>query len=194
MTTKSFCQLVNEELLPSHNFPHNLPRSISVCTATWWLHQLEYHLLSQKKGAHVDGREREGVVTCRNEFPKELEDLRETHLPPPVCSDERAAIPPPDAESRKTLVLVYHDESIINTNEGQVWMWATEDVPILWPKTEGSGIMVSDFIEQHSIFLRLTDSEFDVYIGNRSQIWLNSWSQWPRLYLDVWPCTYATCT
>lgn len=29
-------------------------------------------------------------------------------------------------------------------------MWATEDTPILQPKTNGSGIMVSDFVEQHS--------------------------------------------
>lgn len=63
---------------------------------------------------------------------------------------------------KKTLVLIYHDESIFNTNEGQVWMWAKEDAPILQPKTKGSGIMVSDFIEQHSGFLRLTASDHAV--------------------------------
>ena len=162
MTAKSFCQWVNEDLLPSHNLPPNLPRSISVRTATRWLHQLGYRPLSHKKGAYVDGHEREDVVKSRDEYLKELKHLQETHLPPPPCSDERAATPPPDAESRKTLVLIYHDESIFNTNEGQVWMWATEDAPILQPKTKGSGIMVSDFIEQHSGFLRLTDSELDV--------------------------------
>jgi len=32
----------------------------------------------------------------------------------------------------------------------------------MWDKTKGSGIMVTDFIEQHSSYLRLTDSELDV--------------------------------
>ena len=80
-------------------------------------------------------------------------------MPPLPCSDERAAIPPPDAETRKKPVLLYHGESIINMNEGQTWIWATEDAPILQLKTKGSGIMVSDFVDQHSSFLRLTDSE-----------------------------------
>ena len=38
-------------------------------------------------------------------------------------------------------------------------MWASEDVPIIQPKTKGSGIMVSDFVNAHSGFLQLTDSE-----------------------------------
>jgi len=56
-------------------------------------------------------------------------------------------------------VLLYHDESIFNTNEGQIWIWGTEDAPTLQSKTKGSGIMVSDFVDQHSSFLGLTDSE-----------------------------------
>ena len=84
------------------------------------------------------------------------------HLPPPFCSDERAATPPPDAETRKKLILIYHDESIFNTNEGQTWMWAGKDAPIIQPKTKGSGIMVSDFVDAHSSFLQLTDSEHDL--------------------------------
>ena len=64
MTAKLFCQWVNEELLPSHNLPPNLPRSISVRTATRWLHQLGYRPLSHKKGTYVDGHEREDVVKC----------------------------------------------------------------------------------------------------------------------------------
>ena len=69
---------------------------------------------------------------------------------PPPPSDERAATPPPDAEK---LVLLYHDKSIFNMNEGQTWMWAMEDAPILQPKTKSSGIMVSDFVDQFSVTL-----------------------------------------
>ena len=53
----------------------------------------------------------------------------------------------------------YHDESIFSTNEGQLWMWASDDTPVIQPKTKGSGIMVSDYIDQHSGFLRLSDEE-----------------------------------
>ena len=34
-----------------------------------------------------------------------LKKLKETHLPPPPCSDERAVTPPPDADTRKKLIL-----------------------------------------------------------------------------------------
>ena len=56
-------------------------------------------------------------------------------------------------------MLIYHDGSIFNTNEGQQWFWGTGDEPFIQPKTEGAGIMVSDFIDQHSGFLQLSDEE-----------------------------------
>ena len=91
-----------------------------------------------------------------------MKGLGEAHLPPPPPSDERVATPPPDAEHRKRLVLIYHDESIFNTNEGQKWAWATGEEPIIQPKTKGAGIMVSDFIEQHDGCLRLDKEEAGV--------------------------------
>ena len=41
-------------------------------------------------------------------------------------------------------------------------MWAGEDAPIIQPKTKGSGIMVSDFVDAHSSFLLLTETEHDL--------------------------------
>ncbi len=38
-------------------------------------------------------------------------------------------------------------------------MRAAEDMIVLRPKSKGSGIMVSDFIDQHSVFLRLSEDE-----------------------------------
>ena len=37
-------------------------------------------------------------------------------------------------------------------NNTQTWMWGTEDKPAILPKTKGSGIMVSDFIDEHNVF------------------------------------------
>ncbi len=41
-------------------------------------------------------------------------------------------------------------------------MWGTEDKPAILPKTRGSGLMVSDFIEEHSGYLCLSEDEFDI--------------------------------
>ena len=157
LVARTFCQWVSNEFLPSSDLPPHLPRSITVRTATRWLHLLGFRPTSHKKGAYVDGHERDDVVAYRKKFLDDMKSLRESHLPPPPVSDERAVTPPPNAESLKRLVLIYHDESIFNTNEGQKWAWATGEEPIIQPKTKGAGIMISDFIESHDGFLRLPD-------------------------------------
>ena len=40
-------------------------------------------------------------------------------------------------------------------------MWGEEEHPAILPKTKGSGIMVSDFVEEHGGYLRLTDKELE---------------------------------
>ena len=166
MTASSFCQWVNETLLWQHDLPANLPRRISLRTAARWLHHLGFYPQSHKKGAYVDGHEREDVVKSRTMFLERLRQLKSTHKPAPPCSDERAATPPPDVETRKKLVLLYHDESIFNVNEGQTWMWATEDTPVIQPKTKGAGVMVSDFIDQHQGFLQVSDDKHAALTAN----------------------------
>ena len=101
MTAGKFCQYVNDELLPSHVLPANLPRTISLRTANRWLHHLGFNPKSHKKGSYVDGHEREDVVKSRREFLKVLSDLKASHNPPPACSDEMPTPPHPDAEFRK---------------------------------------------------------------------------------------------
>ena len=94
MVARSFCQWVNNELLPSSDLPPNLPRSIAVITTTRWLCRLGFRPTSHKKGTYVDGHEREDVVAYRKEFLDEMKSLRDSHLPPPPPSDERALTPP----------------------------------------------------------------------------------------------------
>ena len=134
LNAKLFCQWVNNDLLPSSDLQPNLPRMISVRTATCWLHRLGFRKVGHKKGAYVDAHKREDVVAHRREYLDMMKALRDTHLPPPLPSDEHPTTPPPDAETRKKLVLIYHDESIFNTNEGQQWFWGTGDEPYIQPK------------------------------------------------------------
>ena len=65
---------------------------------------------------------------------------------------------------------MYHDESIYNSNEGQTWVWGQEKRPVLLPKTKGSGMMVSDFIDEYDGYLRLTDAQFSLARTDNSAI------------------------
>ena len=119
LVAREFCQWVNNELLPSSNLPPNLPRTITVRTATRWLHRLGFRPMSHKKGTYDDGHEQDDIIAHRKTFLDKMKTLRDTHLPPPPPSDEQALTPPPNAKFLKRVVLIYHDESNFNVNEGQ---------------------------------------------------------------------------
>ena len=80
-----------------------------------------------------------------------------------------------DEENR--LVVLYHDESIYNTNKGQSWMWAEEEYPALLTKTKGSGIMVAEFINEHNGYLKLTPEEYSANLSlfKRTRVFLKHW-------------------
>ena len=121
MTAQTFCDLINNSLLVSSHLPPFFPREISLRTAVRWLHHLGFKPVSHKKGVYIDGHEREDVVRHRNKL-KTLHDLRSSHQPLPPCSDDPPRIRLEEDEEKKELVLIFHDESIFNTNEGQTWM------------------------------------------------------------------------
>ena len=54
-------------------------------------------------------------------------------------------------------VVICHDESTFQANDEENWMWGEQGQCILKPKSRGSGIMVSDFIDEHNGYLWLTD-------------------------------------
>ena len=159
MTAQSFCDWVNNTLLPSSHLPLHFPRSVSLRTSVRWLHNLGFKPVSHTKGVYIDGHEREDAVHHRKSLLKTLSDLRASHRPSPLCSDEPPRIRCEEDDEKKELVVIYHDEPIFNTNKGQTWMWGEEERPAIIPKTKGSGIMVSDFVEEHGGYLRLTDAE-----------------------------------
>ena len=161
MTAQSFCVWVNEHLLPSCHLPPHFPRRVSFRTAVRWLHHLGFKPVSHRKGVYIDGHEREDVVRHRENHLKTMVALRESHQPPPACCDDPPRVRQEEDEEKKKLVLLYHDESIYNSNEGQTWMWGEEERPALLPKTKGSGVMVSDFVEEYDGYLRLSDEQFE---------------------------------
>jgi hypothetical protein len=167
MTAATFCQLVNNELLPSVTLPANFPGTISLRTATRWLHRLGFRPVSHKKGAYMDGHERDDVVAYRKEYLKSMHELCLAHNPSPPCSDERAVTPPDDAEFKKKLVLIF-----------QHFMKASIGLGVLQINlSKGAGIMVSDYIEQHGGFLRLMLKKF---------VWQGILTLFPRQLVHCW--------
>ena len=97
------------------------------------------------------------MVQYRLLFLRKLEILQSTHALPPTCSDEPAIV---SHSSGRELVLIYHDESTFHSNDGQGWMWAEKGRQPIRPKGQGRGLMVSDFIEEHDGYLRLSEETF----------------------------------
>ena len=161
MTAQSFCQWVNDDLLPSSNLPTHFPWRISLRTGVRWLHHLGFKPVSHRKGVYINGHERDDVVKHCKKYLNTLAALREAHRPPPTCSDEPPRIRIEADDDKKELVAIYHDESIYNSNEGKTWMWGEEERLALLPKTKGSGLMVSDFIDEHDGFLRLSQEQYE---------------------------------
>lgn len=58
-------------------------------------------------------------------------------------------------------MVLFHDESTFQANEDQSTVWAMPGTSVMRPKSKGSGIMVSDFIEEKEGYLHLTDEEYE---------------------------------
>lgn len=113
-------------------------------TARRWLHRLGFQWKSARKGVFVDGHERADVVSYRqNWFIPEFEKLR----PLLVWWDNDGNIQIPIVpEGERPHVLIMHDESTFNANDGKRFLWVEDNKQPLRPKGRGKGIMVSDFL------------------------------------------------
>lgn len=89
-----------------------------------------------------------------------MDTLRSMHRPSLLCSHEPPWVRSEEDDTKKELVLLFHDESICTINEGQYWMWGEEERPAILPKTNGSGVMVSDVVDGHEGYLKLSDEQY----------------------------------
>ena len=62
LTIGKFCQWVNEIILPNVDLEPGFSRKISIETAHRWKYELGFVVVTAKKGAFVDGHEKEDVV------------------------------------------------------------------------------------------------------------------------------------
>ena len=102
-------------------------------------------------------------VICKNEktvcrwFVAIIRFLHTTNAP---TEEDMQALPddldPPIQEKRKKTVVFFHDERIFQSNEDQNSQMGVPGTKVIMPKSRGSGIMISDFIDEHNGFLSLT--------------------------------------
>jgi hypothetical protein len=162
LTTASFCQWVNVELLPNVSLPPGYPRRVSVETARKWLHEMGFEILTARKGLFFDGHERDDVVEARKVFLDEMAAvgfLHPDHAPTPEAARAFPAVPLASLEMREKTVVFFHDESTFAANDDQCFTWGKKGEHLLRPKSKGAGIMVSDFVEERSGYLALTEEE-----------------------------------
>ena len=163
LTAASFCQWVNCDLLPNETLEPGLPRKVSVETARLWMHELGFEVLVAKKGTYVDGHERDDVVEYRNKFLQRMIGLGFLNPSNAPTEEARAALPddlqcPPQAVLDKTVVF-FHDESTFQANDDQSTFWGIKGTHVMKPKSKGTGIMVSDFVDEKGGYLALTVDE-----------------------------------
>lgn len=81
LTVASFCEWLNNDLLPNVTLEPGFPRKLSLETARKWLHELGFSVVTS---TFVDGHERENVVEYRTKFLRNLgfltEDTEEAKL------------------------------------------------------------------------------------------------------------------
>jgi hypothetical protein len=58
-------------------------------------------------------------------------------------------------------VILFHDETTFMANDDQPTLWAEKRISVFRPKSKGSGIMLSDFVEERNGLLCLSDEEFE---------------------------------
>ena len=161
--------------------PFPIP-AVSISTATDWLHQLGFEPLPthSKRGVYKDGHEREDVVDYRKDFVHVIRELEACHPPPPCPPGGFAVDTVLDAAREKARdggqfvskppVIIAHDESTFHANDDQRFAWQEKGSNLLLPKTQGSGIMVSDFIDEHTGFLRLSTEEFTTAVAQGHEV------------------------
>lgn len=122
-------------------------RGVSLSTARRWLHRQGFRFTEHRKALYFDGHERPDVVEYRqNNFIPQLKEYRQRLVEYVVggVAKEKEKLVENYVERR--LVLVSHDESTTQANDGKKMSWVHEKEHALKKKGAGRGIHQSDVI------------------------------------------------
>ena len=122
-------------------------RGISLSTARRWLHCQGFRFTEHRKALYFDGHERPDVVEYRqNSFLPRLKEYRQRLVEFVVGEVEKEQEKPMKNYVERRLVLVSHDESTVQANDGKKMSWVHEKEHALKKKGAGRGIHQSDVI------------------------------------------------
>ena len=116
-------------------------------TARRWLVKLGFCRVHHQKGVYFDGHERSDVVACRDAFLKKMEELDKKSL---TVNGNTPELSP----GEKPLIRVVHDECTYYANSDQSFFWGDAQTNVLRQKSLGASIMVSDFVDEVSGYVR----------------------------------------
>lgn len=177
--TSTVENILEQEAISADNSTQQLPPGIriKVRTAQKWLKRLGLHYHTVSKNVYIDGHERQDVV-----------EYRQKHFLPTWASLGRRMVifaengswtmPVDLKEGKKPLVLVTHDESTFNANDGKRRIWKEKRKSPLRPKRRGKGIMASEFLTPVRR-LRVPDTVPDAHLL-RDPNWLLNENHKPR--------------
>lgn len=122
-------------------------------------------MLKASKRAYYDGHEREDVVKYRKVYLNSMIQCGFLHPDHAPTDDAQLAFPKDQplasAEERAKTIFIFYDETTLHANEDQTTQWGVKGEGMLRPKSKGSGIMISDFVDEVNGYLALTDEEFE---------------------------------
>ena len=127
--------------------------TLSSRTASSWLRSLGYSYKEVKKGVYKDGHEREDIISYhQNQFLPTLQALKPFMVSWKQSENgnlEVVMVPPESLPAyQRAIVVVTHDESTFDSNDGRARVWVKDGGAPLRKKSRGKGIMVSDFLFQ----------------------------------------------
>ncbi|KAG0639784.1 hypothetical protein HOY80DRAFT_1072166 [Tuber brumale] len=130
-------------------FGNQVQKVLKSRTVAAWLHKLGYKYKEVKKGVYRDGHKQEDVVAYRqNEFLPALDHLKPFMVKWELDIDSKPVLIFPKGlpEGQKPIVLVTHDESTFDSNDGRGYAWMKDVEPLLRKMSCGKGIIVSEFL------------------------------------------------
>ena len=133
---------------------------VDICheTARCWLHQMGFTYRQFSKGIYFDGHEREDVVKDREKYVATMASVEDQLLTPSPAAP--GAVTP--------IIRVFHDESTFYSNADQSFHWSDGTNQALKQKSLGQAIMVSDFIDEVSGYLRFRGEEARLYLEHQT--------------------------
>ncbi len=114
----------------------------------------------------MDGHEREDVVEYRQKFLRKMIGLGFLNQSNAPTEEAKQALCQFNLNPQPSLVektvIIFHDESTFQCNDDETTFWGEKGTAVMRPKSRGSGIMVSDFIEERNGYLSLSREEYDI--------------------------------